>query len=391
MKKHCIKSVVAAFLGILFFQPAEAQLGKLIDKAAEKTFGSPESDAKKAFEPSKKELKALEEDAKDPFLEKQVFKKDGPSGIYYLSVPVGLKSINGEKLYAVKKVYLEFDETNFKVKLYTRYHFGKNGGEAVDPVGWVSSGINLKAKELLMKQMKAKGIVHYREGYFPDFEYVQFRSKNPADGVKKGQIHGLVQLEPGLFYVGDEPYAASGGEPYGHNLFNQQAYLFLYKEGMQEKIKEYNADRIKQFFAAMEKKKEEAYTAGNALPQKANPVKAPSQKAMMDAVQKRVKDYEWKDVPVYCYPTSEWLPQFKEIENSQGHYVKTLTSRVMAIVAVFKKPDGSCGFMKMQIEQLNSYSAPGSLIENYITPPTDHANSGMEAIPCDKANANKPR
>ena len=100
-------------------------------------------------------------------------------------------------------------------------------------------------------------------------------------------------------------------------------------------------------------------------------------------------DYGWKETPIYCYPVSEWAPQYQDLRNNQGNYVKTLTSRLMAIVAVFKKPDGTCGFMNMQIEQQNSYSAPGSLNENYVTPPTDYANSGMDPIDCAKANANK--
>ncbi len=61
--------------------------GKLLTKVAEKTSGTPEGDAKKAITPDKNDLKALEEDAADPFLEKQNFKKDGPSGIYYASIP----------------------------------------------------------------------------------------------------------------------------------------------------------------------------------------------------------------------------------------------------------------------------------------------------------------
>ena len=36
----------------------------------------------------------------------------------------------------------------------------------------------------------------------------------------------------------------------------------------------------------------------------------------------------------------------------------------------------------MQIEQQNSYSLLGSLAENYITPPTDYANSGMDDRLC---------
>ena len=388
-----MKKTVFVLLMSCFTLQANAQFGKLLTKVAEKTLGTPEGDAKKAITPDKKDLKALEEDAADPFLEKQNFKKEGPSGIYYASVPLGIKNITNGKVLALKKVYLEFDDANFKVNLYSRYHFQKSseGNPIIDAqyTTWVSSGVTLKYKAMLLQQMKSKGILHYRECYMPDIAYVQYQDKDPAKGVKKGEVKGLLQLEPGLFYAADEPYAASGSDPYGHNLFDGQQYLFFYKEGMQDKIKNYPPAKIAQIFKDMNKKKDEAYAAGTDLPKKITPAKAPSQQAMMNAVKKRVADYGWKETPIYCYPVSEWAPQYQDLRNSQGNYVKTLTSRLMAIVAVFKKPDGTCGFMNMQIEQLNSYSAPGSLNENYVTPPTDYANSGMDSIDCAKANANK--
>ena len=388
-----MKKTVFVLLMSCFTLQANAQFGKLLTKVAEKTLGTPEGDAKKAITPDKKDLKALEEDAADPFLEKQNFKKEGPSGIYYASVPLGIKNITNGKVLALKKVYLEFDDANFKVNLYSRYHFQKSseGNPIIDAqyTTWVSSGVTLKYKAMLLQQMKSKGILHYRECYMPDIAYVQYQDKDPAKGVKKGEVKGLLQLEPGLFYAADEPYAASGSDPYGHNLFAGQQYLFFYKEGMQDKIKNYPPAKIAQIFKDMNKKKDEAYAAGTDLPKKITPAKAPSQQAMMNAVKKRVADYGWKETPIYCYPVSEWAPQYQDLRNSQGNYVKTLTSRLMAIVAVFKKPDGSCGFMNMQIEQLNSYSAPGSLNENYVTPPTDYANSGMDPIDCAKANKYK--
>ena len=388
-----MRKTISILLLTCFTLQANAQFGKLLTKVAEKTLGTPEGDAKKAITPDKKDLKALEEDAADPFLEKQNFKKDGPSGIYYASVPLGIKNITNGKVLALKKVYLEFDDANFKVNLYSRYHFQKNseGNPIIDAryTTWISSGVNAKYKAMLLQQMKSKGILHYRDCYMPDIAYVQYLDKDPAKGVKKGEVKGLLQLEPGLFYAADEPYAASGSDPYGNNLFDGQQYLFLYKEGMQDKIKNYPPAKIAQIFKDMNKKKDEAYAAGTDLPKKITPAKVPSQQAMMNAVKKRVADYGWKETPIYCYPVSEWAPQYQDLRNSQGNYVKTLTSRLMAIVAVFKKPDGTCGFMNMQIEQLNSYSAPGSLNENYVTPPTDYANSGMDSIDCAKANANK--
>lgn len=89
---------------------------------------------------------------------------------------------------------------------------------------------------------------------------------------------------------------------------------------------------------------------------------------------------------------SEWAPQHAMIyDSTKRDSFETLTSRIMAIVAVFKKPDGSCGFMNMQIEQKNTYKFPGDKAENYTTPPYDYANSGMDPIDCAKANMYKPK
>ena len=395
MKNNFVKTAVFVLLNFFLINDANAQFGKLLNKVAEKTLGTPEGDAKKALTPDKKDLKALEEDAADTFLENQNFKKDGPSGIYYVSVPMGIKNIVDGKPMAVKKIYLEFDDANFKVNLYTRYHFQKkNGNPIVDAqyTSWISSGISGKAKSMLLQQMRSKGIIHYRECYMPDIAFVQYNTKNPADGVKKGEVKGLLQLEPGLFYASDEPYAASGSDPYGHNLFDGQQYLFFYKAGMEDKIKNYPPSRIAQIFKEMDKKKEEAYSAGVALPKKATPAQVPSQQVMMNAVKKRVADYSWKETPIYCYPISEWAPQYSSIlDRNKGEYFETLTSRIMAIIVIFKKADGSCGFMNMQIEQKNGYKFPGDKAENYISPPTDYANSGMDPIDCAKANMYKPK
>ncbi len=395
MKNNFVKTAVFVLLNFFLVNDANAQFGKLLNKVAEKTLGTPEGDAKKALTPDKKDLKALEEDASDTFLENQNFKKDGPSGIYYVSVPMGIKNIVDGKPMAVKKIYLEFDDANFKVNLYTRYHFQKkNGNPIVDAqyTSWISSGISGKAKSMLLQQMRSKGIIHYRECYMPDIAFVQYNTKNPADGVKKGEVKGLLQLEPGLFYASDEPYAASGSDPYGHNLFDGQQYLFFYKAGMEDKIKNYPPSRIAQIFKEMDKKKEEAYSAGVALPKKATPAQVPSQQVMMNAVKKRVSDYGWKETPIYCYSVSEWAPQFTLVyDSNKNDSYETLTSRIMSIVAVFKKPDGSCGFMNMQIEQKNSYKFPGDKAENYNTSPTDYANSGMDPIDCAKANMYKPK
>lgn len=395
MKNNFLKTTIVIAVHFLFFNDVQAQFGKLVNKVAEKTLGTPEGDTKKAITPDKKDLKALEEDAKDPFLENQNFKKEGPSGIYYVSVPMGIKNIIDGKPMAVKKVYLEFDDELFKVNLYTRYHFQKkNGNPIVDAqyTTWLSSGISGKAKAMLLRQMRSKGIVHYRECYMPDVAFVQYNSSNPADGVKKGEVKGLLQLEPGLFYASDEPYAASGVSPYGHNLFEGQQYLFFYKAGMEDKIKNYPPAKIAQIFKEMEKKKEEAYAAGVELPKKVSPAQAPTQQIMMNAVKKRVADYSWKETPIYCYPVSEWAPQYSMIyDKSRKDSFETLTSRLMAIIVIFKKPDGSCGFMNMQIEQKNGYKNPGDKAENYTTPPTDYANSGMDPIDCAKANMYKPK
>ena len=52
---------------VFYKNTASAQFGKLMNKVAEKTLGTPEGDAKKSNYADKKDLKALEEDALDTF------------------------------------------------------------------------------------------------------------------------------------------------------------------------------------------------------------------------------------------------------------------------------------------------------------------------------------
>ncbi|QYS92371.1 hypothetical protein JJC04_07845 [Flavobacterium covae] len=87
-----------------------------------------------------------------------------------------------------------------------------------------------------------------------------------------------------MFYAADEPYAASGANPFGNNLFEGQPYLFFYKKGMEDQIKKYPPTKIIQIFRDIEKKKEEAYTAQNSLPKKINPVQAPTQKEIIETI-----------------------------------------------------------------------------------------------------------
>ena len=76
------------------------------------------------------------------------------------------------------------------------------------------------------------------------------------------------------------------------------------------------------------------------------------------------------------------ISRFKE---QSGNLCKTLLLEIMAIVAVFKKPDGSCGFMNMQIEQ-QKFLFCTRKFSRKLFPPTDYANSGMDPIDCKKAN-----
>ena len=62
-------------------------------------------------------------------------------------------------------MYLEFDDANFKVNLYSRYHFQKNseGNPIIDAqyTTWISSGVNAKYKAMLLQQMKSKFVAKY--------------------------------------------------------------------------------------------------------------------------------------------------------------------------------------------------------------------------------------
>ena len=60
-----------------------------------------------------------------------------------------------------------------------------------------------------------------------------------------------------------------------------------------------------------------------------------------------------KKSPIYCYPTSEWAPQYQDLRNNPFNF------RIMAIVAVFKKPDGNLWIYEYANRTAKFYSAPG--------------------------------
>ena len=94
----------------------------------------------------------------------------------------------------------------------------------------------------------------------------------------------MLQLEPGIILSADEPYAASGSNPYGHNLFDGQQYLFFYKTGMEDKIKNYTPAKIAQIFKDIEQKKTKLILLVVQSSLKNYSCKTPSQQAMMAAV-----------------------------------------------------------------------------------------------------------
>ena len=118
---------------------------------------------------------------------------------------------------------------------------------------------------------------------------------------------------------------------------------------MEDKIKIIHLQNCSDF-KEMEKKKK-LMLCGVELPKKIIPAQAPSKQEMMNAVKNVWLITVGKKLQFIVIPVSEWAPQYSSIlDRNKGEYFETLTSRIMAIV-IFKKADGSCGFMNMQIEQ----------------------------------------
>ncbi|SFC75386.1 hypothetical protein SAMN05421780_10988 [Flexibacter flexilis DSM 6793] len=356
MKRKVYVSVaLIAALQIGVATNAHAQLGKLLNKVAEKTLGTPEGDAAKALKPNKKQQKELDEDLADETLEKRTdLKKDakGRSGIYYFSQPVAAMTDDEQDGRMIAKIYLEFSDKDKNAKVHTRYEQLTDRSKKVPLMGWsFPSSIAASEKDKYYTAMMNIGKIFLREAYgVRNMKYPHFAGKGESlsDGVEYVSPQGLFELEPGLFYISNEPYAASNMGVYGHNLPETQMYLFMYKKGMDAKIKDYPISRIKQMYEKRMDEIEKNYSKENQKvnanyqlkPTTITSVPKDEYEAAKEqfanfivnpAVKNLNPDLKYKFV--YAYPLEKWISMYVD-KVINGSVQKTTESRRKTYVVV---------------------------------------------------------
>lgn len=389
------KMCLVLLLGITAGSGAMAQgrLGKkLLDKASGTSSPSgttySSGDLKKAAADSTdalldgkaKELKA------DPY---------GFNGIYYANTLIGLVSDDQSNVFIGKKFLVEFNDKQKSISLKSRYAYEANDRAKFVPAATFI--INRDGQDYFSIHQKTASKKQYFESFDHvangNYQYLDFMGKTDLQGnAVKGDPYAnsfkqhALQYAPGILVIFESGTAYQYKDPEYIKQNQFRSLVVLYKaEKQAEALKITTMEMhefLKTFLVERNKLADQASSDNNTLPKKVAAAQAPSQKDMMDAVKKRAADYGWKETLVYCYTTSEWLPRFEPVGRD---LLNTLTGRTIAIVAVFKKADGSCAFMNMTLEQLNSYGTPGNLKENYTTPVRDYANSGLEGISCDKS------
>lgn len=334
---------------------ANAQLGKLLNKVAEKTLGSPESDAAKAMTPTKKQQKELDEDLADQTLEKRTdLKKDakGRSGIYYFSLPTAGLAEDEQNVRMISKIYLEFSDKEKNAKVYTRYESMKDRSDRVPVMAWIfPTSIAASEKDKYYTAMMNIGKIFLREAYaVRNLKYARFAGKGQSlsDGVEYASPAALFELEPGLFYISDEPYAASSMGEYGHNLPETQKYLFMYKKGMEAKIKDYPISRIKKMYSTRMDEIEKNYSKENQKVNENYQLKATTITSVPKAEYEAAKEQFARFIAnpavkninpdltykfVYAYPLEKWISMYVD-KLINGSVQKTTESRRKTYVVV---------------------------------------------------------
>ena len=365
-------TTILAAAALAASQPAFAQsfLNKLAEKVQQKV-AVPLSSAAGAtggmssVQPSAEEIRLANEDRADTTLDNRTFKADkrGVSGIYYPSVMLGAASSDREMIYAIGKVYLEFDDQKGLMTIYTRHAFETSNPTKLVPKGtWgeTSAGNGrwlrgmLASNRLMLRTAGSDVTMNYK--YRQPKYKLDLQNNEVPDGVMMQNLEAMFELEPGVIYVGAPAYGSSGGKPEGHNLLKPGMQLpLLYKAGKEEAAKAWTAERIvaaySQATAEIDKAGEDADGKADPNLQLLPPHDQPLTKGESDGARAQwSRMIQTPDVAntqrskrftlSYLYATSPWAEMRKKqyVNNS---FVDTIISRSRVVAAVFQDQEGN--------------------------------------------------
>ncbi|MBR7783562.1 hypothetical protein [Undibacterium luofuense] len=342
---------------------AQSLFGKLVEQAVQKVAQPSNSGGLQQNTLSASDKKQLEEDKADGLLDQKKVQTDkrGISGVYFANVPMGGVSLNQAGAFAVGKFLVEYDDATGVATIWTRHSYEANDPAKLVPKAQFSRTSTYKDRNLRALQNTTHFLL--REGNPASrqhFLYGQMIYKTDLQGnavpdklVPTG-LETLLELEPGILYVGPPPFAGDKTSPDGHNLLRQGTVLpMLVKAGKEEAAKAWTAERIVSQYrmanAAFDTALEN--TAATADPNLAlrEPAAELATRAEMEAAKQQwnilIKTQAVGGTQstrtfrlVYTYPATAFETQHKKqwVNNT---YADTIVSRSRVYVAVFQDQD----------------------------------------------------
>lgn len=357
-KKSALALFISAALTLTASQTeAQGLFNKLIEKVqstAQSTGGLSHADL------SASDKKQFEQDRADNSLDKKSITADkrGISGIYFSNVPMGGVSLNQSATVAIGKFLVEYDDNTGVATISTRFGFEANDPARLIPRARFSRTSTYKDRNLRALQntthfLLPEGNPESRQNvlYGQMMHKTDLQGNKVADKLTPTGLQCLLELEPGILYVGERPFAGSKTEADGHNLLLPGMVMpLLVKEGKEEAAKAWTAERIiKQYRianAAFDSALEDtAATAdpnlslrepSNDLPSKQELEAAKNQWNILiksQAVGGTQSKRQFK--LVYAYPATAFENQSKKqwVNNT---YTDTIVTRSRVYVAVFQ-------------------------------------------------------
>ena len=367
-------ALAACLLGLTTLHlPATAQglLQKLADKAAQKlaptgttaaTGPAATPGAAAGSGLNADDQRQADQDRADPTLDTRPLKADkrGVGGIYHPNFLLGGVSHNHEKSYVIAKVLVEYDDATGVATMFTRHAFEANDPSKLVPkAAWTTTSMN---KQRTLAALAGSRYFLLREAAMDNrqkYKYGQMRFRQDlqnnwvADKLAPEDFSGgLLELEPGVLYVGTAPYAGSKTEPYGHNLLNRPGLVLplLVKPGKEAAAQAWTAEKIIAQYRAAQDAYDQAFEDSAATADPNLALREPSTdlatRAELDGAkaqwQRVIADRNVAGTQTrrsfklaYAYPATAWEPQMKKqlVNNS---YVDTVVSRSRVYVAVFQ-------------------------------------------------------
>ncbi|MBR7747075.1 hypothetical protein [Undibacterium baiyunense] len=257
-KKSCAILIASIFALTAPQIHAQGLFNKLIEKVQSSTQSS---GGLSHADLSASDRKQFEQDRADNNLDKKPVTADkrGIGGIYFSNVPMGGVSLNQSATFAIGKFLVEYDDSTGVATISTRYGFEASDPSKLVPKAKFTRSSTYKDRNLralqntthfLLPEGNPESRMHLLYGQM--IHKTDLQGNKVADKLTPTGLKNLLELEPGILYIGETPFAGNKTEADGHNLLLPGMVMpLLVKEGKEEAAKAWTVERIiKQYRAA---------------------------------------------------------------------------------------------------------------------------------------------